>query len=445
MINNEEMVVKKKKGFSKKSFLNIFVTLFVIWIIYSFSLFVLKSMADSSFEKGDYEKSASRYMLLMSIYPDEDKYKINYAESLLKLPFSYKTQSLISNFLELYEDKDYAYALKQKVKDFKSNLDYKIGVNYIDKVPMNNQILRWEDDAFPLTVYISTNSENHKQIIKRAFDYWTYATGNFVSFVYTNQSVDANISVIVESEAKSNCPEGGCYYAAALTSPDISNNILEGMNMTLYTTDPYGKAYSYDQFYRTTLHEIGHTLGIMGHSDNPEDLMYSSGQHNVSEYFSEYRNALSRQDLNTLNYLYMIVPNVSNIPESKFNTVNKVHANIILGTSKEIRRRDIENAKAYINNAPNLSVGYINLGNAYSQAELFEKALQTYKKAFDLSLDTDEKYQIVFNMSITALKMGDKDLALQYAEYAQKINPTSEIAKLIHDIKYPFSLGNSRI
>lgn len=439
-----------KKFFEKykltpKSILRVTTALIVVFIILFISKKVFIISAQHNFDSGKYEKSAKQYLFLLSLDPDEKAYKLKYADSLLNMPFNYHTQELICNFLELYPNDSFTYSLREKLRRFKSNMDNKIGPNYIDKVPYQDQILRWEDDAFPLKVHIDADNQEYIDIVKRAFNYWTYATGNFVSFIYVDKDQNANIIISVLDNAKSNCPNGGCYYAAALTSPEVKNNILQRMNMILYTKDPNGRPYSSDKLYRTTLHEIGHTLGIMGHSDNPQDLMYSSGQHADSIYFAEYRNAISRQDFNTLNYLYMIVPNVSNIPKNKHKTENKIHPNVILGTTKEIQERNIQNAISYIQNAPNLSIGYLELGNAYMQAEMYDKAMKTYKQGFDLSTDNQEKYLFVYNMSILCLKMGDRDKALEYALYAQKLNPTDEIAKYIHDIRYPFSVGNSRI
>ena len=75
---------------------------------------------------------------------------------------------------------------------------------------------------------------------------------------------------------------------------------------------------------------------------------------------------------------------------------------------------------------------------------MYEKAFQTYQKGFELSSDLNEKYNFVYNMSLMCLKMGDKDKAIEYAEYAQKLIPTDEIQKLIHDIRNPYGIGNSR-
>ena len=140
----------------------------------------------------------------------------------------------------------------------------------------------------------------------------------------------------------------------------------------------------------------------------------------------------------------MIVPNVSNIPEDKHDTKNKIHPNVILGTSEEIMQRDIQNAKNYISKAPNLPVGYMDLGNAYLQSEYYDEALKTYQKGFEVSMNNNDKYNFIYNMAIVYLKKHDKDKALEYAEYAQKIQQTDEIQKFIHDIKTPWGLSDTK-
>ena len=424
-------------------------TLAIVFLVYSLSLGMLKYSADSDFKNGRYEKAADKYewVLICDFFDSKnEKVKYNLADSLVQLPFNYKTQTKIINFLELYEHEPFAYPLREKLNKFKADLDWKIGPNYIDKVPNNNKLLRWEDDAFPLKVYISNGAQEYRDAVRKAFEYWQYVTGNFVSFAYIENSSDADIIVNLTGDAKINCEEEqeNCLYVAALTSPKIKGDILEYMNMMIHTSDPNGRNYPPSQIYKVALHEIGHALGMMGHSDNPDDIMYASDQHHEDDVFADHVSALSRRDLNTLNFLYMIVPNVSNIPEEKHNTVNKIHPNVILGTSEEIKERDIRNAMAYVNKAPNLAVGYMDLGNAYVQSEMYEKAFQTYEKGYSLSSDNNEKYNFVYNMSLVCLRMGDKDKALEYAEFAQKIMPTDEIQKLIHDIRNPYGLGNSR-
>ena len=424
-----------------KIFLALIIAGIIILVIISASRSIYITSANNNFKKGKYETAAKQYEKLIKIDPKNNTYKIKLADSLVKLPFDYDTQKRICDFLEKYEGNQYTYVLEEKLKKYKADLDLRIGANYIEKAPLNNQILRWEDDAFPLKVYISGGNNEYREAVKKAFDYWTYTTKNFFSFAYTDNMNKADVYVEIVGEAKANCTGEGCYYVAALTNPEIKNNILIHMNMTIYSSDPNGNVILPEKVYRTTLHEIGHVLGIMGHSDNPGNLMYASGRHDEFEDYSKHTSVLSAQDINTLDYLYMIVPNISNVSKDKHITENKIHPNVILGTSRQIKERDIQNALNYISKAPNLAVGYLDLGNAYVQNEQYSNALQTYKQGFELSVDKQEKYLFVYNMATTCIKMKNRDKALEYAEYAKKLNPTDEINHLIHDIKYPLGLS----
>ena len=49
--------------------------------------------------------------------------------------------------------------------------------------------------------------------------------------------------------------------------------------------------------YETVLHEMGHALGLGGHSPDPDDIMYASIRHGGTE-------GLSERDRNTLTVLY---------------------------------------------------------------------------------------------------------------------------------------------
>ena len=360
-----------------------FLIFFGILILLYVGFLIVKSFyifsAQSNLDNKRYEKAARQYEFLTKIEPEKEKYKLNMATALLKVPLDYENQKRICDFLEKFQGKRYTSLLEQRLKKYRADLDLKIGTNYIDKAPTGNQIVRWEDDAFPLKVNIYGGNESYKNAIKGAFDFWTKSTNNFFSFVYIDNPNNADIKVQITGKAKTNCGTEGCYYVAAFTSPEIKNNILQYMNMLVYTTDPYGNPTTPEQIKKVAMHEIGHALGVMGHSDNPNDIMYASAQHDKNDYFSQYRTALSINDINTLNYLYMIVPNVSNVTDDKKNKKNKIYYKAVFGTDEEIKQKNIQEAINYVNNAPNISIGYLNLGNAYTDAEMYKNALEAYQ------------------------------------------------------------------
>lgn len=66
-----------------------------------------------------------------------------------------------------------------------------------------------------------------------------------------------------------------------------------------------GQPHSPQEIYATALHEIGHSLGIKVHSDNPGDIMY----HITTEHAR-----LSQRDINTMLRVYASKPDFTNPP-----------------------------------------------------------------------------------------------------------------------------------
>lgn len=431
---------------TKKSlFITAIITIIILLICF-FSLIPIYSfIADKNFLSGKYDAAAKKYIFLTKIRPNRDLYKIKTANALEKLPLTYENQKLICDFLELYEDESFSFLLKQKINKFRSKIDLAIGPNYVYNITSEGLVIRWEDDSFPLKVHINSGNAEQQLLIKNAFDYWTIATKNFFSFAYTDNVKEANIRVSILDSTNSNCTEPNCLFVAASTYPIVKNNILKYMDISIFTKDPFGNPFTKETIRNTTMHEIGHALGVMGHSDNTDDLMFASEDSAPYNYYTQYQSALTNNDINTLNYLYMIIPHISNINQNKLNKKNKIHPNIVFGTKKQIRKREIQNAINYINNTPNLANGYLHLGAAYVQDKNYKKAFETYKKAYSLSIDINEKYLIAYNLAIICDELGYKKNALEYAYFAKKLISTNEIDELINNIKYPIRFKKKKI
>ena len=198
------------------------------------------------------------------------------------------------------------------------NLKYKLldGVdnNFIYNAAMGNDILRWDLNSFPLKIYIENSSgipDYYYSEIDWALKQWESHT-NFVKFTQTNNELDANIIIKFKDIPSDSCNGNVCRYVAAYTEPDIdTNKILKKMVLSFYKTTPFGKTFSRAEISNTALHEIGHTLGIMGHSDNPTDIMYASKDSPTISLLSGYSRELSMRDLKTLALLYRIKPTIS--------------------------------------------------------------------------------------------------------------------------------------
>ncbi len=310
--------------------------------------------------------------------------------------------------------------------------------NYIYNATSGNEIIRWDISSFPLKVYfedVSSVPKYYKQNIDKAFNQWTIRT-NFVKFREVTNPDEANIIVKFKDIPEDVCSGNVCKYAVAYTDPIIgpSDKLLKKMNLTFYKTNPLKRDFSSLEVYNTALHEIGHTLGIMGHSDNKSDLMYSSNENNMNMY-ALYRSDfqyLSLRDLRTLALLYRLEPTISDVKIS--NKSHLYYSPLILGSNDARLRQKLLELKKYIESYPNLASGYINLAAVYSDSGNFKEALQTLNSASKLVKSSDEEFLVAYNRAIVYYNMQNYDMAMQFAQQANNIKPNQSVASLISDI-----------
>jgi predicted Zn-dependent protease len=174
-----------------------------------------------------------------------------------------------------------------------------------------NGVARWPSSRLPIKVWIKDAAsvpgyrESFKTAVEAALKDWTEATNNRIRF--TPGAAASGATGAAEAAAENgaitvswtNNPkdmmsstEGG----HALVIPD-GEGILKA-NIILLTKQLDGKPISDAHAKHIALHEIGHALGILGHSQNSGDIMY--GVINPGDT----RVSLSQPDINTIQTLY---------------------------------------------------------------------------------------------------------------------------------------------
>jgi len=134
--------------------------------------------------------------------------------------------------------------------------------------------LPWHGSAFPLRVYIHSGSgiEGYKlednDILEGCFKEWTDATGGRVTFTFVTRPADADIEVEWHRHLPVQTLEIGH------TAIVEDGNYLTKARVMLLTYNTAGKLLRPEQIKQACLHEIGHALGIKGHSQNPKDIMF---------------------------------------------------------------------------------------------------------------------------------------------------------------------------
>ena len=286
-------------------------------------------------------------------------------------------------------------------------------------------------------VYIDSESSPGKKYddsIKDAFNKWAKTT-NFLTFTEVYDPAQSDIEIKYSDYAGPDCTDANCRYVLATTTNKTDEyNRLTKMIITFYKNNPLGEENTSTQIYNTALHEIGHALGISGHSDNPNDIMYGNNNQ-IKEFFllNDQTAYISKRDLNTMALLYRLAPTITNAKGWYYE--NLYYGPLILGNEEEILRKKLEEYQSYIDQYPNYCGGYINIATVYYNMGNNKQAQESLEKAMSLATNPDEKYLINYNKAVLFYHNQDFHSALVYALKAQLIRNDDTVKALINDIE----------
>ncbi len=220
-------------------------------------------------------------------------------------------------------------------------------------------------------VYIKPD-ENFKSMMQDAYYEWQDALGSSVMFSFSGNEQDANDVVSFEKNAGGERSQEGGY-----CSYNIDGTTLKGNRIVIRAYDSEGKPFPKAMVYHTMLHEIGHSIGIMGHSPYKGDIM--------SQGTTKFLPHLSERDKNTARLLYQ---NYGKQPDAE-----------------EIKKAKTEELTDIAKRIPNDPSSLIDLGDEAMAAKEYNKALNYYIQAEKIRANTN----IYFKEAIAYDKIGDTD------------------------------------
>lgn len=340
--------------------------------------------------KKDYYDSNSRYMYCQILIKEKNyneakrQYNIILSNSPSSQAGVYAKTGLKQ--IEAYEAKQAAEKNKQQQAQQATKVTKPASADFaISKEPdyVKNAYRGGKKYLRPLgvtRVYIPSDS-NFRSLMINAYSEWQSAIGSRVMFSFSGNKQDASdIVVFAQGSASSGVHQGGnCAYK-------FSGDTLAGNTITINAYDKDGKPLPKEYVYHVMLHEIGHSIGIMGHSTNPDDVMAQGATKVISH--------LSQRDKNTARLLYQSYgkqPTKEAVQEAKTQELTDIAKRI-----------------------PNDPSSLVDLGDEAMSAGKYLDALNYYKKAESLRSTTD----ICFRIVKAYLALGDED---NVATYYKKI------------------------
>lgn len=439
-------MIPQLKGNLKK-----YLILFVVVCIGAITIRIIMpsiffNIGKKQYENKKYDKAYKSFGVAKGLSPKNEDYEYSYVLALAHIKPTMSVQREMFAISEQKNENKATRLAKSQVLKWRGKIMSSYGNNYIEQAPQDNEIIRWNPETFPLKVCIDYPIEDqmpeyYRTEITKAFFQWQNSTG-FMKFTFVEHPKDADIVVKFSELPENNCSEQGCKYVVAYTLPTIKKHILKQMSINLYNKDAYGNFFSDKELYNTILHEIGHALGIMGHSYSTDDLMYMTNEDAKNSIFMRYRSDfqyISPKDSNTIRLLYNIEPTITNTPIKELKTDGLIYAPVVLGAEEEISKRKIKEAENYIKKAPNLPNGYVDLAIAYAGMGDTKKASINFNKALQLVHSDYEKYEIYYNYAVTFLNNNKPKEALKHAQMAQSLQNTDDVKELIGVIEHSIS------
>jgi len=176
--------------------------------------------------------------------------------------------------------------------------------DYLDYVTFEmpgreNVLLHWPARRMPLRVYLPPPPEGLfpapdavREAVRRGVLAWEGAAGpDLPRFVFVDDQGDADIPMVWSK------PAGDWFVAQCMYDIDVMQRRFGVARIDVSARRPGGEVALESDIELIVSHEIGHALGLGGHSPDPADVMHRTET-------EQNRNGLSARDKQTLRKLY---------------------------------------------------------------------------------------------------------------------------------------------
>jgi len=414
---------KKKQTRNLKTSLIVFgiVLLLVLGVYFYFKNIMPEQMFNQGkkyLDVGQYDK-ALRMFDMVSDARSYDSEPVYYqALALSKLAPTYENQKKLYEIAQL-EDCDEASALAEKILlNMRKQLEQQVGPNYADNILFDDILIRW-NLSHPVTYSILADTsvpDEYIGIVKDAFEKWQTATNGEIKFREVHGK-GANIVVnFVDDISMKDAYEAN---RVGKTLPAMKDDTLQKMDIYIRKFDTKGNQYNSDKLSNLAMHEIGHAIGLGGHSADSNDIMFYTG-----DYIDDktVKKDISTRDLNTFRLLYKMIPDVIDVPINPSEYNNLFYHEIITTYPGENFELEIKRLLSELENDRQNIIVMVDLAINYAYKKYYARSNDILYHVLPLvETDLQNQHVILYNLAVNFYKMRNYDSAAKYLALAENI------------------------
>lgn len=426
-----------------KTLFSILIVLIIglILLLASFKIYgdkILCFCADKYFEWKDFPTAYVMYDAINTYKPNNSEYSYKLTKCLTKMPMTYSVQKKLVDIAQKDDGSEAEKLATDVLIKFRKKIYKKFGDTYIQDALNEGLVLRWSKKSFPLTYYVDMPSDVPEYYLKEtigAFDDWQRESEEFVKFKRVNNAATAKIVVRFKGNAKES--SGETQYKAAITTPLIENdNILKQMRIISIIKNHTGDYFTPQQVKTIMAHEIGHALGIWGHSSDNKTIMYFSLDNPYDYYEKRIDTSLNSKDISTIKLLYIFAPNITDNTEDFQQKERFIYPPSLLSPVDNNKEKAVARAKEMLINHPENMGAALSLADAYNADGKFVESIELMKFLTEQTLDKNLLNLLYYNIANNYISLKDFQNALLYAKLALKCSNNLENKTLIAYIKY---------
>lgn len=213
--------------------------------------------------------------------------------SLIKNQLLVEKAKSIYNFLNSTSEKDLIFFLKYNDVELSEEVTQRLDIG--DYLSDLSSVAIWR---YPTKIRVYVGKSNKAQTIKKAFTIWDEALGSSFHFIFVQDKYLADITCFsVKNLSGMRLGSTKTFYKQ---DKKTGKKYLTKAKMQIALHEPEtNKVIDDTNILSTTLHEIGHALGIISHSKQKGDIMYFD-----SSSYKQEKAEVSNRDVNTVKKIY---------------------------------------------------------------------------------------------------------------------------------------------